>query len=534
MMRLTAALATLVLLTGGCRTLTDSGPASATASAPAAKPATVANPTTAAAAEERAPPTPRAPVPASSLVPPYGPPQPSPLSADDQALLRYVETHAQRTEDIARQLWTWAEVGYQETKSSGLLKTTLADAGFTVQSGVAGMPTSFVASYGDGKPVIAVLAEFDALPGINQDTQPTRSPIDGKRAGHGCGHNLFGAGSVQAALAVQDWIKRTKTPGTIRVYGTPAEEGGSGKVYMVRAGLFKDVDATLHWHASDQNSAAARTSLANRSAKFRFYGVSAHAAGAPERARSALDGVEAFNHMVNLLREHIPQQARIHYVITHGGLAPNVVPDFAEVFYYVRHPKADQVMAIWKRVEAAARGAAEGTGTRAEWEVIHGNHPLLVNETMARMVDQKLRQVGGIQYNNDDRTFAASLARSLKSPRRRLGDEKRIEPYGVSLGYGSTDVGDVSMMTPTAGLLVATWPPGTAAHSWQAVAASGHPSGFRGANHAAKVLALAAAELFTNTELRQAAHAELMERRGPAFKYIPLLGDRAPPLDYRK
>ena len=202
------------------------------------------------------------------------------------------------------------------------------------------------------------------MPGINQDAVASRSEIHGKGASHACGHNLFGTGSVEAAIAVAKWLKKSGTPGRVRLYGTPAEEGGSGKVYMVRAGLFDDVDIALHWHASGRNSAAARTTLANRSAKFRFYGVSAHAAGAPEKARSALDGVEAFNNMINLMREHVPQQSRIHYVITKGGEAPNVVPDFAEVFYYVRHPKADGVDAIWSRVENAAT-------RRSAW---HRNH----------------------------------------------------------------------------------------------------------------------------------------------------------------
>ena len=270
-----------------------------------------------------------------------------------------------QTAEIARTLWEYAEVGYQEQKSSALLQSVLAEEGFAIEAGVAGIPTAFVASYGDTGPVIAILAEFDALPGINQDAVPMRSPIEGKGAGHACGHNLFGAGSVGAAIAVKHWLDETGSPGTIRLYGTPAEEGGSGKVYMVREGLFDDVDIALHWHAADENSAAAQTTLANRSAKFRFHGVSAHAAGAPEKARSALDGVEAFNHMVNMMREHVPQETRIHYVITAGGLAPNVVPDFAEVFYYVRNPEAAMVSEIWERLEQAALGAAQGTGT--EW-----------------------------------------------------------------------------------------------------------------------------------------------------------------------
>lgn len=435
---------------------------------------------------------------------------------------------------VARQIWEWAEVGYQEERSSKLLRDRLEAEGFSVERGVAGIPTAFVASWGESGPVLAVLAEFDALPGINQDALPERAPIDGKAAGHACGHNLFGAGSLGAAIAIKSWLEETATPGTIRLYGTPAEEGGSGKVYMVRERLFKDVDFALHWHGDDENTAEARTSLANRSAKFRFHGVSAHAAGAPERGRSALDGVEAFDMMVNLMREHIPQDARIHYVITEGGNAPNVIPDFAEVFYYVRHPTADGVEDIWKRVEDAARGAALGTGTKVDWEIIHGNNPLLINETLARMMDEKLREVGGVQYTKDEKKFAEKIYESFDRPDHALGSESEIQPYDKSLGYGSTDVGDVSYAVPTVGLRTATWVPGTAAHSWQAAAASGMSIGFKGAEVAAKALTLAAIELYTNPELREAARKEFDETRGKDYKYTSLLGDRKPPLDYRE
>jgi aminobenzoyl-glutamate utilization protein B len=455
--------------------------------------------------------------------------------ADDAAgIKQFVDSRYEETAAIARALWEHAEVGYQEVESSGLLQETLKSEGFSIEAGVAAMPTAFVATYGEGGPVIGVLAEFDALPGINQDALPLRSPIDGKDAGHACGHNLFGAGSVGAAVAIAHWLEESGVPGTVRLYGTPAEEGGSGKVYMVREGLFDDVDFVLHWHADDENSAAARTSLANRSAKFRFRGTSAHAAGAPEKARSALDGVEAFNYMVNLMREHVPQQTRIHYVITSGGSAPNVVPDFAEVFYYVRHPEAGQVKEIWARVEQAARGAASGTGVEVDWEIVHGNHPLLVNESLARMMDDKLREVGGMAYTDAEQSFAEEIYATLNSPDRELGSEREVQPYDETLGYGSTDVGDVSMAVPTVGLRVATWVPGTAAHSWQAVAASGTSIGYKGAQIAAKTLALAAAELYRNADLRKAALEEFNRRRGDDFTYEALLGDRPPPLDYRR
>ncbi len=450
---------------------------------------------------------------------------------DTQAFL---DARFDETARLARALWEYAEVGYQEERSSALLQAALAAEGFDVQAGVAGMPTAFVASYGGSGPVIAILAEFDALPGINQDAVPRRSPIEGKGAGQACGHNLFGAGSVSAAIAIRHWLEETGSPGTVRLYGTPAEEGGSGKVYMVRDGLFDDVDIALHWHADDENSAAARTSLANRSAKFRFYGVSAHAAGAPEKARSALDGVETFNFMINLMREHVPQETRIHYVITAGGLAPNVVPDYAEVFYYLRHPSAEKVTELWTRLEQAALGAAQGTGTRVEWEIIHGNHPLLVNETLARMMDQTLRRVGGIEYTVAERAFAQELYATLNDPENALGSEARIKPYELNLGYGSTDVGDVSIAVPTVGVRIAGFVPGTAGHSWQAVAASGMSIGFKGAHNAAKTLALAGIELLGNEDLRAAAAREHAEKLGDDFHYEALLGDRPPPLDYRR
>ena len=456
------------------------------------------------------------------------------ITADHNEVLSEIDSRYDQTADIARKLWDWAEVGYQEEKGSALLQDTLTAEGFEVTSGIADIPTAFMAEYGTGGPIIAILAEMDALPGINQDAVGERSPIEGKGAAHACGHNLFAAGSVGAAIALADWLEETGTPGRVRLYGTPAEEGGSGKVYMVRAGLFDDVDIALHWHASDENSAAARTTLANRSAKFRFRGVSAHAAGAPDRARSALDGVEAFNMMINMMREHVPQDSRIHYVITEGGVAPNVVPDFAEVFYYVRHPEADGVEAIWGRVEDAARGAALGTGTNVDWEVIHGNNPLLVNETLAKMMDEKLRIVGGVKYTPAEQKFADEIYSSFDKPKNEMGSETEVKPYTRSLGYGSTDVGDVSYATPTVGLRTATWVPGTSSHSWQSSAASGMSIGFKGAQNAAKTLTLAGIELFENEELIEQAKLEFEEARGENYKYKSLLGDREPPLDYRK
>lgn len=455
-------------------------------------------------------------------------------SATDQQILDFVDSRADQIETLSSALWEYAEVGYQEEKSTAVLQKALAEEGFEIENGVAGIPTAFVASYGEGSPVIAILAEMDALPGINQAAVPTRQLVEGKDAGQACGHHLFGAGSTEAAIAVKHWLKRTGNKGTIRLYGTPAEEGGSGKVYMVRAGLFDDVDVALHWHPSDRNTAAAETTLANRSAKFRFHGVSAHAAFAPEKARSALDGVEAFNFMANMMREHVPQETRIHYVITSGGSAPNVTPDFAEVFYYLRHPDASEVRTLWSRLEKAAEGAALGTGTTVDWEIIHGNHPLLLNETLSKMMDTKLREVGGITYTTTEQAFADEIYTSFTNPKSEMGSQQEIGEYETGLSYGSTDVGDVSIAVPTVGIEVATWVPGTSAHSWQAVAAGGTSIGYKGAVNAAKALALGAIELMQNADLVTAAKAEFNEQRGPDYQYEALLGNRDPPLDYRK
>ncbi|MCL4163451.1 UNVERIFIED_CONTAM: hypothetical protein GTU68_059843, partial [Idotea baltica] len=310
---------------------------------------------------------------------------------------------------IAKQIWSNPELGYLEENSSALLQKTLKDAGFSIKAGVADIPTAFVAEYGSGAPVIAILAEFDALPGVSQNAVPYKDAVVDGGAGHACGHHLFGTASTAAGISIKDWLAATGKQGTVRVYGTPAEEGGAGKVYMARAGLLDDVDAVLHWHPGSRNAAGATSTLANKSAKFRFYGEASHAAASPERGRSALDGVEAMNHMVNLLREHVPQETRIHYVITRGGEAPNVVPAFAEAFYYVRNPDVANVKTIFEKVVKAAEGAAIGTHTEMKYEVIHGLYNVLPNETLARIMHKNLVKVGGVEYSTADTEFAKKI-----------------------------------------------------------------------------------------------------------------------------
>ncbi len=448
-----------------------------------------------------------------------------------------VDRHASEYGAIAQQIWDWAEVGYMENESSALLQHTLQDAGFAVEAGVAGIPTAFVASWSNGPgPVIGVLAEFDALPGITQDRTPTRAPLEGKPAGQACGHHLFGTGSTAAAIAVKEWMSASGQRGTIRLYGTPAEEGGAGKVYMVRAGLFDDVDVVLHWHPGNENEAGASSTLANKSAKFRFRGLSAHAAGAPERGRSALDGVEAMDYMVNMMREHVPQETRIHYVITYGGAAPNVVPDFAEVFYYVRNPDPANVISIFDRVVKAAEGAAQGTGTTMDFEVIHGIYNLLPNVALQEAMHANLERVGGVLYDDQEWAFAELIHKTFPADAPSLETAAVVKPFHVTEegSGGSTDVADVSWVVPTAGMTAATWIPGTSAHSWQAIAAGGTSIGEKGMVVAAKTLAMTAVDLFLRPDLVAAAKAERLERVGPNFEYHSLVGDRDPPLDYRK
>ena len=447
---------------------------------------------------------------------------------------RLIDLHKTKFNQLAMDLWDYSELGYQETQSVDAIANILESEGFTVKRNVANIPTAFIAKYGKGGPVIGILGEFDALPGLAQ-TRATFREVENNSTGAGqaCGHHLFGAASAWAAVTIKDWLKENNIEGTIKFYGTPAEEGGSGKVYMVRAGLFKDVDIVLHWHPDDQNSANIATNNSNKSAKFLFKGISTHAAGAPDLGRSALDGVESMNMMVNMMREHIPQESRIHYVITKGGLAPNVVPEEAEVYYYVRHPEMKSVEDLFSRVVKAAEGAAIGTETKMTYEVMHGNYSLLPNKTLQELVHSKLVSFGGIKYTEQEQIYAEELADTLPAGNTLIGDQENVMPFVTSHSYGSTDVGDVSWNVPTAGFRAASWVPGTAAHSWQAVSAGGTSIGLKGAELAAKVLSSSAIELYMNKNIIDMAKKEYSQRIGPDFRYEPLLGDREPPLDYR-
>jgi len=451
-----------------------------------------------------------------------------------ETAIRNIDQQADQYRTIALDIWRFAEVGYKEVKSSGLLARTLQENGFAVQTGVAGIPTAFVATFGEGKPVIGILAEYDALPGLSQEAVPERKPAADQTAGHGCGHHLFGAASVAAGIELKKLIESKKLTGTVKVFGTPAEEGGSGKVYMVREGLFDDVDAVIHWHPGDRNEVTMASVLANKSAKFRFYGASAHASAAPERGRSALDAVEAMNFMVNMMREHVSSQTRIHYVITDGGKAPNVVPDFAEVYYYVRHPKRDEAVRVFDRIVNAAKGAALGTDTKMDFEIIGGTHDLLINTTLAAVMHKNLEQVGGVRYDQNDIQFAEKIQTTFANNPPPISNAQKIVPLSpvIETGPASTDVGDVSYAVPTVGLYAATWVPGTAAHSWQAVACGATPIGIKGMIVAAKTMAITGIDLLADPLVIEKAKSEHKASLGD-YKYSALLGDREPALHYR-
>ena len=457
---------------------------------------------------------------------------------EKKKILNSINKNRSLYEESALKIWEWAEVGFQEYKSSQEIQKLLKEEGFFLEVGVANIPTAFIGTYKNGEgPIIGVLGEYDALPGLSQTKDSKKTTRNNVTNGHACGHNLFGVASAAASIAIKKWMEDTGTKGTIKFFGCPAEEGGSGKVYMVREGLFKNVDIVLNWHPSNKNSASAGTSLANKTGKFRFTGVSAHAAGAPERGRSALDGIEAMNNMLNMMREHVDQETRIHYIITKGGSAPNVVPDFAEGYYYIRHPKPEEVRRLWDRLELCAKGAALGTETEYTYEGTGGVYNILPNEVLQKLIYSNLNLIGGVKYNEEEKVYAEKISLSFGENKKDLLLSEKIQPYVFNKetkGGGSTDVGDVSWMVPTGGFSTATYVPGTAGHSWQSASCSGTSIGTKGMINAAKVLALTAHDLFKNKNLILKAKNEFQKRRGDSFVYDPLIGSRTPALDYRK
>jgi aminobenzoyl-glutamate utilization protein B len=454
--------------------------------------------------------------------------------AQKDAAIRAAAGHADEHWPTALKIWEWAEPGYQEKQSSVALAAIAEKAGFTVKKNVAEIPTAFTAEFGSGKPVIGILGEFDALPELAQEAVPFRKPREGGNGyGQACGHHLFGVASLSASLAIAGEIKAGRLKGTIRFYMCPAEEGGAAKVFMARAGLFKDCDTVLHWHPGNRNSAGDSTCLARIAVKFRFHGTPAHASGSPEKGRSALDALLLTIHAVELLREHTPEGTRLHHVITSGGGAPNVVPEFAEGFFYVRHPKAEVAKQLYPRLLKCAQAGAMATETRLDVQYLGGTMELLPNNTLARVARKNLAALADLRYDAEEMRFAVRLQESFpeKAP---LEDIARVHDSSGRSSGGSTDVGDVSWVVPVTGFTTACWVPGTPGHSWQAVACGGTTIGKKGMTLAARTLAATAHDLFTDPDLVKAAKAE-HARRLEGRKYEPLLEKgQLPPLGYRQ
>jgi aminobenzoyl-glutamate utilization protein B len=454
-----------------------------------------------------------------------------------QQIEQLVTSHSDEYKDTSKQIWGFAELGYHEQKSSALLQQDLKAAGFTLQTGVADEPTAFIASYGSGKPVIAILGEFDALPGLSQDTTATRKPLVDGAPGHGCGHNLLGSGAALAAVAVKDYMVQNHIVGTLRFYGTPAEEGGSGKVFMLRDGLFKDVDVVLQWHPADHNAVANGGMLAITSAKFTFHGVAAHAAAAPERGRSALDAVMLMGTGIEFMREHVPSNTRMHYIITKGGAAANIVPDLAEMSFVARNPSMQVLNEIWARVLNVAKGAALMTDTTVDIKIESSSSNILANDALAPLAQRNLDEVGGFTYTEAEKTFALDLQKSLPpGGALDVASTKSIVPLAVSEATptsASTDVGDVSWNVPTIGFVAATFVPGVVPHTWQAAATAGMSIGQDGMMVASRALALTAIDLFTDPKLVQAAKADFEKKMAGKSYVSSIPADQKPNPNYR-
>jgi len=465
--------------------------------------------------------------------------------------LSYLCANEESLSELAKDIWDHPELGMQEYRSSRLISDELEKAGFSVEMGVAQMPTAFVASWGEGGPIIGILGEYDALPGLSQQVSATRDPVEEGAPGHGCGHNLLGVASLGAALAAKESMKEAGNRGTIRYYGCPAEETLVGKIYMAKAGLFDDLDAVIAWHPGYVNSGQGQVStVAMNSFKVNFHGVAAHAGAAPHVGRSALDGVLLMDVGVNYLREHVIPEATIHGVITDGGEAPNIVPPYAQVWYFVRAPRREQVDDIYARMLDIAKGAALMTGTTHDVEFLTGCYALLPNDVIGGLMLEKMKQVGAPRFTGQDRDFARRLQRTLppgavemgiegvlkithaEVTREDLGDplcEKIIEPsLEHSVMPYSTDVGDVSHIAPTGSLSTCCQALGTPLHSWQYVAATGSGIGFKAMMLAARTMALTMLDLVTRPDVLRAARLEFVEKTGGKEYVSPLPGGAAP------
>ena len=446
------------------------------------------------------------------------------------AVVRSVEKHQAELIKLSDAVWGYAETALKEEKSAKVLADYAESQGFRVKRGVAQLPTAFVAEYGSGKPVIGIMGEFDALPGISQKAQPIREALVEGGGGHGCGHNLFGAGSLGAAVALKELIDQGKIKGTIRFYGTPAEEAVGGKIYMAREGLFNDLDVCLDWHPDVEIAANMQSSQAMVDFTVEFKGKAAHAAADPWNGRSALDGLELFLDGVNMLREHVRPSVRMHYVIQSGGDVPNVVPEYAKIWMWVRDSKRDGVEEVFARVEEIAKGAGIMAGVESKVSVQSGDYELLVNQKGAQTLQKNMEILGPVIYTPEEITFAKKIQEV--SGVEQTGLNGKISPLKTTKedpSGGSTDVGDVSWLVPEITALVTTAPANAPWHSWAVVACGGLSIGHKGMLFAAKSLAMTMVDLYENEALRKEIRNEFEMKRG-SHVYKPYVPEGPPPI----
>lgn len=445
-----------------------------------------------------------------------------------RAAVQSVERHADEMIQLSDQIWGFAETALREHRSAKLLADYAEAKGFRVERGVSGMPTAFVASFGEGRPIIGVMGEYDALPGVSQQAASQKSPLVQGGAGHGCGHNMFGAASMGAALAIKEQIEAGKLKGTIRFYGTPAEEAVGGKTYMARDGLFNDLDVVLAWHPGDETQADTTSSQAMVDLIVEFHGKAAHAAGDPWNGRSAVDALELFLDGVNLMREHIRPTSRVHYTIVAGGDVPNVVPEYGKVWIWARDWQRSEVESLLARIRKLADGAAIMTETTSAVTVQAGSWEILTNLTGAKLLDANLQWLGPVSYTAQEDQFARDIQRATQVPE--TGMAREIRPLeNQDLDGGSTDVGDVSWVVPTLHLTVATSPKDAPWHAWPVVATGGMSIGHKGMVRAAKTLAATMVDLYEQPKTLREVRAEFEKKKGDVvFKaYLP---DGPPPL----
>ncbi|MFY0631425.1 MAG: amidohydrolase [Flavobacteriaceae bacterium] len=456
------------------------------------------------------------------------------LSKNKKALLASVEKHKNELIRISDNIWSLAETAFEETKSSEILAGYAEQQGFKVERGVAGMPTAFVATYGSGSPVISVLGEFDALPGISQKAQPTKSPLNEGAAGHGCGHNLFGAGSLGAAIAIKELIQKGKIKGTVKFFGTPSEEKFFGKIWMVNAGLWDDVDVNISWHPAAKTEADVQSSLALVDFKVEFFGQAAHAAGDPWNGRSASDALELYASGINYYREHVKPTVRMHYHIQDGGQVVNVVPDYSRIWVRVRDSKRSGMLPVYERVKKMAEGAAILANVDYKISLISGIYEVLVNREGGKIMQQNLELLGPITYTDEEIKFGKKIQEVTK--KEQVGMDVSIKPLAATKenpGGGSTDVGDVSWNVANINLRVTTAPKDTPWHSWAVVACGGMSIGHKGMVYSSKAMSMTMLDLFENPELVKKVKAEYKERKGKEV-YKAIIPDGPPPIPTKK